>query len=493
MESIEKFITMSSSLLLLSIVASKTASRFRVPALLVFLAIGIMGGREGPGGIQFHDIVITQTLAITSLCFILFSGGMDTEIKSIRPILKSGLTLSTIGVVLTTGFIGWFATQFLNFSSKAGLLLGATVASTDVAAVFTALRSRNISVRDHLKPVLEFESAVNDPMTVFLCVGLLQIYSIDKTGSLLQLLPPLFTMFVKQMALGTVCGWVGAKIFAFLVNRVRLEFEGLYPVLSIALVLLIYGLTQWAGGSGFLAVYVAGIYLGNRKFLYKKTLTQFHDGISWLMQITMFLAMGLLVMPKDLPGIAMSGTFLSLFLVFVARPLSVCLCLLPFKFAPREIMMISWAGLRGAVPIILATYPLTAQIPEANTIFNLVFFVVATSVLFQGATIAPVAKWLKVNTPLKLPFRYPIEFNPTTSLKHELEEIAVPPHSQVVGRALVDLNLPGNTLIVLIRRNSDLFVPRGDTRLDSNDMLLVLAEKDALTQVRNLVEQHPKS
>lgn len=481
--STEKILIIASSLLLLSVLASKTASRFGIPSLLVFLGVGMLGGSEGPGGIQFHDVALTQTLAVLALCFILFSGGMGTETKTIRPILRSGLVLSTLGVVIAAFLIGWFATHFLHFSKIAGLLLGATVSSTDVAAVFTALRSKNISLKNGLKPLLEFESAVNDPMTVFLSVGLLQIYSVDHGGSLLALFP----IFIRQMLLGAALGWAGAKSMTLLINRVRLEFEGLYPVLSIALVLLVYGVTQALGGSGFLALYVAGIVLGNSNFLHKKSLVQFHDGLTWLMQIAMFLAMGLIVLPHELVDVTSSGLLLSVFLIFVARPASVFVCLLPFRYSIRETLMISWAGLRGAVPIILATYPLIAGVAEARHIFNLVFFVVATSVLFQGTSIAAVARWLKVNAPFKPQFRYPIEYNPTTNLKNELVEIPIPPNSSFVGRPLVDLDLPSNTLIVLIHRNDDVLVPRGGTCIEANDMLLVLAEKETLNDLKKRI------
>jgi cell volume regulation protein A len=369
MGSIERGLVIAAVLLLLSVGASKTASRFGVPLLVVFLGIGMLGGSEGPGRIAFHDIGMTQGLAVVALCLILFSGGMDTDYKAVRPVLKSGLLLSTVGVVIATFSVGWFATRFLYFSRIAGLLLGATIASTDVAAVFTVLRSRNVNLKEGLRPLLEFESAVNDPMTVFLSVGLLQIYLKNPGGSLLLLLP----MFVKQVALGAVLGVAGALAGIALINRINLDFAGLYPVLSIALVFLIYGVTQALGGSGFLAVYLAGICFGNRGFLYKKSISQFHDGLTWLMQIAMFLAMGLLVLPDELNKVAFSGLLLSAFLLFVARPVSVALCLLPFGFGAREIGLVSWAGLRGAVPIILATYPLIAGIPEARTIFNLVF------------------------------------------------------------------------------------------------------------------------
>jgi len=419
---------------------------------------------------------------VISLCFILFSGGITTDFKQIRPIIASGLVLSTVGVVFATVLVGWFATTFLHFSKIAGLLLGAIVASTDVAAVFTVLRSKNIGLAGKLKPLLEFESAVNDPMTVFLSVGLLQIYTSGHDGSLLALFP----LFIKQTVLGCLFGWVGGRLSLFLINGLKLEFEGLYPVLSIALVLLIYASTQMVGGSGFLAVYLAGMFLGNRGLLHKKSLVQFHDGIAWLMQIAMFLAMGLLILPRELSQIALPGMALSAFLILVARPVSVHLCLLPFGFRYREVLMVSWAGLRGAVPIILATYPLIANIPEAKTIFNLVFFVVITSILFQGAGMATVSRWLKLHAPLKPNIDFPIEFNPTKNLTNEMLEIPISGSSSIHGKSVLELGLPPNILIVLIHRRGDVIVPRGATVIEPEDRLLVLGKRDSQESIKKL-------
>jgi cell volume regulation protein A len=293
-------------------------------------------------------------------------------------------------------------------------------------------------------------------------------------------------MFFQQMIVGTVAGIVAGKITRWVTNRIRLEFEGLYPVLSVACVVLTYGVTQTLGGSGFLAVYVSGIVLGNDTYVHKRSVTVFHDGLAWLMQIVMFLTMGLLVLPSELSRLAVSGIALSAFLVFVARPISVLLCLTPFRFSLREQLMVSWAGLRGAVPIVVATYPLIAGASGARPIFNLVFFVVFISVLLQGTSVPLVSKWLGVAGPLVKAFRYPIEYNPTDS-RNELVELPIPNGSSVIGRALVELALPAGALIVLIRRHDDAFVPRGTTRLESGDTLLVLAERQGLDGIRAIV------
>jgi cell volume regulation protein A len=483
MDSLTPYLIAIPALLILSVVASKGAGRFGIPALSMFLIIGMAVGREGPGGVPFSNYLLAQTLGIIALIQILHSGGLSTRLEDVRVVRWSALTLSTIGVVIATAMVGTFAVRFLELDWLNGLLLGAAIASTDVAAVFTILRSRNVSLQGRIRPLLELESALNDPMTVFLSVGLLQLI-VDAHGtSFIRLVP----MFFQQMILGTLVGIAAGHAARWSINWIKLEFEGLYPVLSVALVVLTYGITQAVGGSGFLAVYISGIVLGNANYVHKRSLTVFHDGLAWLMQIVMFLTMGLLVLPSELSRMAGPGIALAAFLVFAARPVSVLLCLTPFRFSVREQLMVSWAGLRGAVPIVVATYPLIAGVPQGRTIFDLVFFIVFISVLLQGTTIPYVSRLLNVASPLVARFRYPIEYNPTTDVKNELVEVPVPAGSRVVGRTLVDLALPSGALIVLIRRGDETFVPRGGTRIDAGDTLLVLAERDALRATQAIV------
>lgn len=485
MESLTTYLIAIPALMILSIVVSKGAGRFGIPGLSIFLLIGILVGREGPGGFLFSNYLLAQTLGILALILILHAGGLGTTLDDVRAVRGSALVLSTIGVVVATVLVGAFGVRFLHLDSLHALLLGAAIASTDVAAVFTVLRSRNVSLAGRIRPLLELESALNDPMTVFLSVGLLQLIVGDQGTSLARLIPAFF----QQMIVGTLAGIGAGKITRWAINGSRLEFEGLYPVLSTALVVLTYGMTQTIGGSGFLAVYVSGIVLGNENYLHKRSLTVFHDGLAWLMQIVMFLTMGLVVLPSELSRLAVSGIALSAFLVLVARPVSVLVCLTPFRFSWREQLMVSWAGLRGAVPIVVATYPLIARASEAQTIFNLVFFVVFISVLLQGTTIPIVSKWLNVASPIVKGFQYPIEFNPTTNLKSELVEVPVPAQSAVIGRSLVDLALPAGALIVLIRRADEALVPHGSTQIESGDTLLVLAEPEGLRRIRGIVNE----
>jgi len=480
---IENILLGAALLLLLSIFASKASGRLGVPALVLFLLIGMLAGSDGPGGIHFDDPWLAQFLGVVALAYILFAGGLETEWSGIRPVLWHGLGLSTLGVFLTAVLVGGFVTVLLGFSVLEGLLLGAIVSSTDAAAVFAVLRSRNVSLKEPLKPLLELESGSNDPMAVLLTVGLVQLLS-DPHASLFALLP----VFVGQMILGAALGYGMGKGMLFLVNQVRLEYEGLYPVLTLSLVLLTYGVTASLGGNAFLAVYLAGLMVGNSNFIHKKSLLHFHSGVAWLMQITMFLTLGLLVFPLQLIPIAVSGLVVSIFLMLVARPLSVFVTLLFSRLELKERTMIAWVGLRGAVPIVLATFPLLASIPKADIIFNLVFFIVLTSVLLQGTSIPVVARWLGVDAPMSQKPWSPLELAPAGNFTSELTELTIPAHSAVVGSQIVELNLPKGTLIVLLKRGEEIVVPGGSTVLEAGDTLLVLADPEALVDVRLLIE-----
>lgn len=483
MPSLEQILLAVGSLLGLSILASKATGRFGVPALLIFLAIGMLAGSDGPGGIYFDDDQAAQSLGVLALAYILFSGGLETQWKDIRPVLAPGLTLATFGVLLTAVVLALCVKHFLNFSWLEAFLLGAIVSSTDAAAVFAVLRSRNVGLKGNLKPLLELESGSNDPMAVFLSLGLIELIK-NPQFSMWQLFPS----FLKQMALGLVFGYALGRGTAWAINRIRLNYEGLYPVLTLSLVLVAYGLTTVAGGNGFLAVYLAGMVLGNGRLLHKKSLTHFHDGLAWLMQIAMFLTLGLLVFPSQLPTVVWAGLLASLALIFVARPVAVFLCLSVFRFDLREKTLLSWVGLKGAVPIILATFPRLADIPQADTIFNLVFFIVLTSVLLQGTTIPMVARWLGVQKPMEQARVRPLEFEPIAGQDTDLTELIVPYQSPVVGKTLVELGWPPDSRITLIGRGEEFLVPNGATTIEAGDVLLFLAHPKDLPRIREILE-----
>ena len=388
---IENILLIGSVLLFISIVVGKSSYKFGVPALLLFLLVGMLAGSEGIGNIYFDDPGIAQFIGIVSLNFILFSGGLDTSWKSVKPVLWQGISLSTLGVLITAVSLGIFVWQLTDFTLYEGLLLGAIVSSTDAAAVFSILRGKSIALRSKLRPTLELESGSNDPMAYVLTIAFLGLV-MNPEKSLLSVIP----LLLQQMIIGAVLGLLFGKISKIIINKINLDFEGLYPVLAIALMFTAFSLTDFIGGNGFLAVYLAAVYLGNHEFIHKKTILKIFDGLAWLMQITLFLTLGLLVFPSDIIPVMGIGLLTSLFLIFIARPLGVFLSLLFFKMRMRRRIFISWVGLRGAVPIVFATYPLLAGIEKANMIFNIVFFISVTSVLIQGTTISKFAKWMHV-------------------------------------------------------------------------------------------------
>lgn len=485
---IETLLISISVLLIISIIASKASSRFGIPSLLLFLFVGMLAGSEGLGGIYFDNPRLAQYLGVVALVFILFSGGLDTEWKTVRPLWKEGLVLSTLGVLLTAVLLGWFAVSILKFSLFEGLLLGSIVSSTDAAAVFSVLRTKKVSLKGDLRPLLELESGSNDPMAVFLTVGFISLIT-GASSSLSTMLP----MFFLQMGVGALMGYALGKVLVIFVNRIKLENEGLYPVLTVSSVLFLYAFTTVLKGNGFLAVYIAGVLVGNSSFVQKRNLIHFHSGLAWLMQIAMFLALGLLVYPSRLVPVAMAGLLTAVFLLFFARPISVFLTLAPSRFSIREKTLISWVGLRGSVPIILATFPLIAGVAQAEVIFNIVFFVVLASALLQGTSIPFVAKILGVDAPFRDRKRYPLEFEQTDDLNTRLIDYTVPYDSWLTGKAIMDLRLPQDSLVTLIARNEDFIVPSGKTVIDPGDVLLILVNNNNLVQVQETLSHSPES
>ncbi len=481
---IETILIALALLLFVSIFASKTSSRFGVPALLLFLFIGMLAGSEGIGGIYFDNPRLAQYIGVVALIFILFSGGMETEWKAVRPIVKEGITLATIGVLLTAVFLGGFVVCVLKFSPIEGLLLGSIVSSTDAAAVFSVLRSKKISLKGSLRPLLEFESGSNDPMAVLLTIGFTGLIAGINSS-----VPRMLAGFVLQMAVGGVLGFLLGKAVVWLINKIRLEYDGLYPVLTIAAVLFIYALTTKLYGNGFLAIYIAGIILGNSTIVQKRYLIHFHSALAWLMQITMFLAMGLLVYPSRLIPSASTGLLVAAFLMFAARPASIFITLAPSRHTFKEKLLISWVGLRGSVPIILATYPLLAGVRQAGIMFNLVFFIVLISTLLQGTTIPFVSRLLGVDAPLKDGKKYPLEMDQTDALNTRLVDFTVPFNSLIAGKAIAEIGLPADSLVTLIARNEEFIVPNGQTIVDPGDVLLTLVNNNNVQEVMSVFQK----
>ncbi|HSB10195.1 MAG TPA: potassium/proton antiporter [Blastocatellia bacterium] len=483
MSSVEHILVAASALLLISVLASKASAKLGVPALLVFLVLGMLAGSDGPGGIYFDNAFLAQSLGVIALALILFSGGLDTEWSTVRPVLWQGLVLSTVGVVITALLVAVFAERVMGFSLLEGLLLGTIVSSTDAAAVFSVLRARSVGLKGHVRPLLELESGSNDPMAVFMTTAIIGVMTHPGT-SLLSLVP----LFVQQMLLGGALGYALGKLAILVINRLQLEYEGLYPVLTLSLVLLTYSATGSLGGNGFLAVYIAGLVMGKSDFIHKRSVMRFHDGLAWLMQIAMFLALGLLVFPSHLVPIVGLGLLSALFLIFVARPVAVFVTLLFSRMKLNERAMISWVGLRGAVPIVLATFPMLAGLPRSEMMFDLVFFIVLTSILLQGTSIPLVARWLRLESPARDKPAYPLELEPSAGITSALVDVEVPPYSPVIGRQIVEARFPKGALIVLIARGDEFVVPKGGTVIQPGDRLLVLADEQDLADTRAIVE-----
>ena len=468
---------------LVSAIALRLADRLGLPSLLLYLALGIVLGEQGLG-IDFEDFELTQTLGVAALVVILAEGGLTTRWSDVRRAVGPGLALSTVGVLVSVVTTAAVAVWLLGLAWPFALLLGAVVSSTDASAVFTVLKERRLGLHGKITPLLELESGLNDPMAVFLTLGLTSLI-VDPALPYWSVVP----LFAKQMLLGGLMGYGLGRASLWAINRLSLQFEGLYSVMTIALALIVFGAASVLGGSGFLAVYIAGLVLGNADFIHKRSLIQFHDGFSWLMQIGMFLTLGLLVNPHELLPTAGLALACALFLVFVARPLAVYLGLSLSSLPLQDRSMVAWVGLRGAVPIVLATFPLLAGVPNANILFNVVFFIVLTSVLLQGTTLSLVARLLGVREDLPEPDAAPLTYQPTGHDRNRLIEIPVGFGCRADGGRIVDLHLPAGALIVLIHRGGQYLIPRGATRLMCGDSALVLADGDELRQVRQILGQ----
>ena len=467
----ENIILIGAILLLVSVFAGKPSYKFGVPTLIFFLAIGMLAGSEGVGGIYFNDPKIAQFIGIIALNFILFSGGFDTSWHATKPVLWQGFTLSTLGVIITAVSIGLFVWLITDFSIYEGLLLGSIVSSTDAAAVFSILRSKKLALKGKLRPLLEFESGSNDPMAYMLTIAFTGLV-INQDAGFFSIIPRFFWQFI----IGGVAGFLAGKAGEFVINRIKLDFDGLYPVLVMAIMFLTYSGTDFIGGNGFLAVYLCALYLGNQDLIHKRTIIKAFDGFAWLMQIILFLTLGLLVYPSHILPVIGIGLLISAFLIMIARPFSVFLSLILFKVQNRNRLFISWVGLRGAVPIVFATFPLLAGIEKADMIFNIVFFISLTSVLIQGTTLMPVARWLHLLLPENVKKRTMTDLVLFDSHKTEFVEILLPKANPSVGKQIVHLEFPKTALIVMIQRGEKFISPTGTTVLEPLDKLYVLSE-----------------
>ncbi|MCC6549866.1 MAG: potassium/proton antiporter [Ignavibacteriaceae bacterium] len=481
----ENILLMGSLLLLLTILASKTSFKLGIPALIVFLGIGMLAGSDGPGGIYFDDPKLAQFIGIFSLCFILFAGGFETKWESVKPIFWRGISLATIGVFVTALSTGLFLHFVIGLEFIYALLIGSIISSTDAAAVFSILRTKDIGLDHQTRSTLEFESGSNDPMAYILMLACINII----TSGEMQIGEQIFFL-VKQMVIGGVFGYALGRGGVYLINKINLSYEGLYSVLVTALLLFVFSITDLLGGNGFLAVYLFGVILANSSLIHKKSLVKFFDGIAWMMQSIMFLTLGLLVYPMQILPVLWAGIMISLFLMFVARPAGVMISLLFTKINFREKIFFSWVGLRGAVPIVFATYPYIYGIKDADLIFNVVFFISLSSVLIQGTTLPFFARKMKLVVHESERKKTPLELELSESIKTELMEFFVPHGSAIAGMRIVDLHFPRNAHIAMINRDEKFITPSGNTVLHEGDILIIMAEeKDVLRSVSDILSK----
>ena len=477
--SAENILLIGSILLFVSIVLSKTGYRFGIPTLLVFLFVGMLFGSDGLG-MQFHNAGEAQFIGMVALSIILFSGGMDTKFTEIKPVLSQGILLSTFGVLLTTLFTGFFIYWISGMDSTniylpltTSLLLAATMSSTDSASVFNILRSQKMNLKHNLRPMLELESGSNDPMAYMLTIVLIQF--IQSTG---MGVGQILGSFAIQFIVGAGAGYLLGKLAIIIINKINLPNQSLYPILLLAFIFFTFTITDFVKGNGYLAVYIAGIMVGNTRITNRKEISTFMDGMTWLFQIIMFLTLGLLVNPHEMLSVALVAMLIGVFMIIVARPLSVLLCLLPFpKMSFNSKIFVSWVGLRGAVPIIFATYPVVANVEGSNQIFNIVFFITILSLVIQGSTISFFAKLLHLDTPFeKTGNDFGVEL--PEELDTNLRDIVLTEEMLVKGNTLADMNIPKGTLVMLVKRNDEFIIPNGTVHLKEGDKLLLISENE---------------
>ncbi len=485
--SIEFILLVISILFLLSIIVGKASSRFGVPALLLFLCIGMIFG-SGGFGIEFNNFSIAQIIGTVALCIILFSGGMDTNIEEIRPVMKQGVLLATLGVFLTaliTGLLIWLVLGMTFKSASIGLLtsllLASTMSSTDSASVFSILRSKDLHLKNNLRPMLELESGSNDPMAYVLVITLIEVIKMDSSPNYWWAIG----ILVMQLCVGAIAGFVFGKLALHVINRLKIDNPSLYPILVFTFCIFIFSCTYFIKGNGYLAVYIGGLVIGNASFLHKRSSLRFFDGLAWLCQLLLFLTLGLLVNLNELLDVVVPGLIISFLMIFISRPISVFLSLAPFrKVGFRDKVYVSWCGLRGAVPIVFAILPLVADVPNAQFIFNIVFFCTLVSLLLQGTSLPMIAKWLHLDekvTPKKILKDFDVDF--PDEIKSVTTEITLTPEILQYGNHLMDLDLPDKTLVVMIKRSNKYFVPTGKTILHEKDKLLVITDDhEALTE-----------
>ncbi|MGQ0528831.1 MAG: potassium/proton antiporter [Panacagrimonas sp.] len=490
MEFTNQIIFLAGVLFITSILATVITPRLGVPLLLVFLIIGMLAGENGPGGIHFEDYGLANLAGTAALSVVLFDGGMRTRLASFRVGLRPAVSLATLGVLITAGICGAFATWLLELSWAEGLLIGAIVGSTDAAAVFSLLHTNAVRLNERVTSILEIESGANDPMAVFLTIALLQYILLPADYEMLDSL----LLFVQQMGLGALIGIGGGRALVWAINRLELS-ESLYPLLAFFGGLLIFGITGLLHGSGFLAAYLAGVIVGNRRTRAFAGIRRFHDGVAWMAQIGMFVGLGLLVTPTELLPIADEGLLIALVLIVLARPVAVTVSLLPFRLPLREQIYMSWVGLRGSVPIVLATFPLLAGVGNASLFFNIAFFIVLVSLVVQGWTLAPAARLLGLQLPSAGTLINRLDFDLPGTRGYEIVSYRIGDSSPLIGMKSRQLPLDDVSRIVCIARRGKIISYRDWGNLRAGDYISLLASQEELPKLDGLFQAQaaPKS
>lgn len=451
-------------ILILCVLSNKLLYRFGIPTLLIFLVIGMIFGSDGLVGIEFSDYNLAKNICSVGLIFIMFYGGFGTKWRIAKPVVPQSILMSSLGVVITAGLTGVFCWFVFKTTLLEGLLIGAVIGSTDAASVFAILRSRKLNLKGGLASLLEIESGSNDPVAYMLTMVVLAFMrGTNET--------PIWIMLLQQIAVGLLIGFLLSKIASFLLHKINFEIQGLYFILVAAIALLAYSASESLGGNGYLSVYIVGIVVGNSKILHKKSLVNFFDGVSWLMQILLFFTLGLLSFPSQLPSVAGIGIGISLFLIFVARPIATFSILSWFKMPIKQQLFVSWVGLRGAASIVFAIYSMTQGVVLHNDIFHIIFFVALFSVAVQGTLIPVIAKKLDLvdnNTPVLKTFT---DYQDDSNAK--LMEVVIDQNHRWANKSIMDADIPEEILVVMIKRNDDVIVPKGSAVMIPGDILVL--------------------
>lgn len=454
--------------LLMCITSTKILYRFGVPILLVFIVFGMLFGPDGLVGIEFNDYQLASKISTVALIFIMFYGGFGTNWEMARPVAIQSVFLSTLGVIFTAGLTGLFCFFVFKTTLLEGLLIGSIVGSTDAASVFAILRSQKLNLRGSIASMLELESGSNDPCAYMLTVIILGLMSGNGYSNILP-------MVLKQVIVGVVISVVLAKLSVFLLRHAKFEIEGFYPIFITAIAVLSYSLSEYFSGNGYLSVYITGIIIGNSKIPHKKSIFQFFDGISWIMQIMLFFLLGLIAFPSKIPSVMIKGISISIFMIFVARPVAIFSILYWFKVPLKEKVFISWVGIRGAASIVFAIFAGTYGVTINNDIFHIIFFIALFSVAVQGTIIPRMAKRLDLIDNEESVLRTFNDYKEDKSTR--LIEFTIDEHNAIANKTIMDANIPEDILVVMIKRDGDVFVPNGSTEILPKDILVLSGNK----------------